>query len=259
MRSFEELIVLTIVMFFIILCSLIGNLMVLIAFKASKVLRKNHSNFLILNLATSDFLSAGLLMPFQLVIVIQPSLVIHGGILCSLAGVLSYPFFIVSSFSLVMLSFERYVALGYPLHHLSKITPRFIGTMVIYPWVHALCYATFTGLAIDIKFDPKSLDCGLGWRERHIAFVLFTALVHVVFPFVALVTLNTRTLLLVRNQGRRTRLHLQASQGNIVANRRKGRRQIKNRFRDYVTILQVLGREFVGLIFRARSFGPIPE
>lgn len=181
-RSVAEIIVLSLVLGTIILGATVGNLLVLLGLRRQSF-REKPSHLLLVNLAISDLLIAVIIQPYQLATVIHSSLIEEGGTLCSVGGVLNYPFFFVSLITLVGMCVDRFYAFGNPLLHRTRFTFNVALSIVVYSWIHSAAFGIGTGLAINIEYDPSSMDCGLGWTKRHIAFTLFVLLTHIALPF----------------------------------------------------------------------------
>ncbi|XP_031554116.1 melanopsin-like [Actinia tenebrosa] len=201
-RSSVELITLSLSLALIIALSVFGNLLLILSIFKNERLRASFANKLILSLAIADFLTASFPMSYQLATVVNVNIISNGGVVCTIGGLATYSFFFTSTFTMIMLCIDRFVALGYPLHYNLRITSRVKIFMIAYPWVHGSLFAILCGSLLDINFDPKGLDCGLGWHKRPMAFTLSVLMIHVGMPFVLLLVLNTRTLFLVRAQNR---------------------------------------------------------
>ncbi|XP_074619196.1 octopamine receptor beta-2R-like [Acropora palmata] len=123
----------------IILSSLMGNTLILLA------IYRNHSlrcitSFFIANLAMADFLLALLGMPFTM----ASSITYHwifGDIWCKINGMLNSIFCIASMLSLAAVSIDRYVAIIKPLQYPLIMTPPVALGMVTYVWLHAIICA----------------------------------------------------------------------------------------------------------------------
>lgn len=123
----------------IMLSSLIGNTLILLAIYRNHSLRSITSVF-IANLAMADFLLALLGMPFTM----ASSITYHwifGDIWCEINGMLNSIFCIASMLSLAAVSIDRYVAIIKPLQYPLIMTKRIALGMVTYVWFHAITCA----------------------------------------------------------------------------------------------------------------------
>lgn len=123
----------------IMLSSLLGNTLILLAIYRNHSLRSITSVF-IANLAVADFLLALLGMPFTM----ASSITYHwvfGDIWCKINGMLNSIFCIASMLSLAAVSIDRYVAIIKPLQYPLIMTSRIALGMITYVWMHAITCA----------------------------------------------------------------------------------------------------------------------
>jgi len=111
-------------------------------------------------------------------------------------------FFLVSILTMMMLSVDRFMALGYPLKYNLHLTDKVKFFMITYPWVHGSVFGILCGTFFPIRFDPVSMDCGLNWKERQLWFIITVLTINFVIPFTLLAVMNLMTLRLVRCQNR---------------------------------------------------------
>ncbi|XP_048575771.1 rhodopsin, GQ-coupled-like [Nematostella vectensis] len=202
-RSPQEILALASSLSIIIILSISGNALVIYVFITNRQLCSSLSNKLILSLAVADLTTAAFPMLYQLITVADVSLIQHGGPLCSVGGVASYSFFFVSVITLVMLSVERFLALGFPLKYSSIVSRRVKAFIIWYPWLHSLVFAVLCLAWFGIKYDPHGFDCGLRWRTRPFYFTFSVVFIHIALPLTLLTALNICTLCLVRRQHQR--------------------------------------------------------
>lgn len=200
--SKEELVTLSAVISIIITVSLLGNLLIIIVLLKGKRLRSNFANQLVLSLAITDVTTAFFPMNYQLATFVDISLITNGGLLCSAGGLISYVLFLVSILTLVMLSLDRFMALGKPLKYNQHLTVKLKTFIITYPWAHGSIFGVLCGVFIPIKFDPVSMDCGLGWKDRQLWFIVIVFALNFVIPFVVLAVMSVMTFRLVKNQNK---------------------------------------------------------
>ena len=123
----------------VILTSLIGNTLIILAIYRNLSLRSITSVF-IANLAMADFLLALLGMPFTMASSITYDWV-FGNVWCTINGMLNSIFCIASMLSLAAVSIDRYVAIIKPLQYPLIMTPRVALLMISYVWLHAITLA----------------------------------------------------------------------------------------------------------------------
>lgn len=187
----------------IIIFGVCGNLLVIIAILRFKRLRRAVNSYLILNLAISDFLTAALLMPYHLATVLDLSIIADDGLLCKVGGLLSYPFYISSTITLVMLAIERHIAVSDPLRYMSRVTARTIALMIGYSWFQSVLFVVLFAFLGNIEFSTQSLDCGVSWEGTPLWLSIFALLMTIVLPFFTLLIMSLRVMIIALRQKKR--------------------------------------------------------
>ncbi|XP_020910880.1 melanopsin [Exaiptasia diaphana] len=200
-RSSLEIISLSVSLAIIVALSLFGNFLLILAFIRNGRLRASFANKLIMSLAMADFLTAAFPLTYQLATVINNDIIRNGGFLCTVGGLTSYSFFFTSVFTLVMLSVDRFLALGFPLRYNRWMNPKTKVVIIAYPWIHGALFFILCAATLEVTYQP--FDCSLSWSTRPLAFTLSIMMIHVGFPLCILIALNTWTQILVRAQNRR--------------------------------------------------------
>ncbi|XP_068677903.1 trace amine-associated receptor 4-like isoform X2 [Montipora foliosa] len=188
---------------FLIIFGLCGNLLVTIVILRFKRLRRYVNSYLILNLAISDFLTTSISMPYQLATVLDLSIISHNGVLCKVGGILSYPFYISSTVTLVMLAIERHIAVSDPLRYVSRVTTRTISIMIAFAWFQAVFFCILFAILGNMEFSKKSLDCGVTWEGTPLWLSLLALIMNVVLPYLLLLIMSLRVLTIARKQMKR--------------------------------------------------------
>lgn len=155
----------------VILTSLIGNTLIILAIYRNLSLRSITSVF-IANLAMADFLLALLGMPFTMASSITYDWV-FGNVWCTINGMLNSIFCIASMLSLAAVSIDRYVAIIKPLQYPLIMTPRVALRMISYVWLHAitLAFLPVFGWSSYIYITNESI-CTADWGSD-IPYTLF--------------------------------------------------------------------------------------
>lgn len=187
----------------IIVFGVCGNLLVIIAILRFKRLRRAVNSYLILNLAVSDFLTASILMPFHLATVLDLNIIVDNGFLCKIGGILSYPFYICSTITLVMLAIERHIAVSDPLRYISRVTTRTIAIMIVYCWTQGVIFVVLVSSLANIEFSTQSLDCGVAWAGTPLWLSILALLLNIVLPFFLLLIMSLRVLIVAIRQKKR--------------------------------------------------------
>ena len=155
----------------IILSSLIGNTLIILAIYRNLSLRSITSVF-IANLAMADFLLALLGMPFTMASSITYDWV-FGDVWCTINGMLNSIFCIASMLSLAAVSIDRYFAIIKPLQYPLIMTSRVALRMISYVWLHAitLAFLPVFGWSSYIYITNESI-CTADWGSD-IPYTLF--------------------------------------------------------------------------------------
>lgn len=155
----------------IILSSLVGNTLIILAIYRNLSLRSITSVF-IANLAVADFLLALLGMPFTMASSITYDWV-FGEVWCTINGMINSIFCIASMLSLAAVSIDRYIAIIKPLQYPLIMTSRVALCMISYVWLHAITLAFFPvfGWSSYIYITNESI-CTADWGSD-IPYTLF--------------------------------------------------------------------------------------
>lgn len=182
----------------VIVFGICGNVLVIVAIVRFKRLRRSVNSYLILNLAIADFLTAFLLMPYHLATVLDLSIISGNGMLCKIGGILSYPFYICSTVTLVMLAIERHIAVSDPLRYLSRVTIRTILIMICFAWSQAIFFSLLFLILGNIKFSVESLDCGVAWEGTPLWLSVVAVIMNIALPFILLLIMSLRVMVIAR-------------------------------------------------------------
>ncbi|KAG9493497.1 hypothetical protein GDO78_001414 [Eleutherodactylus coqui] len=122
-----------------ILLTIVGNIMVIISVSH---FRKLHTptNFLILSLATADFLLGLTVMPYSMVRSITACW-FYGDLFCRLHSCIDMTLCTSSIFHLFFIAVDRYFAICHPLHYSRKITIPVIEVYIFVSWSIPCLYA----------------------------------------------------------------------------------------------------------------------
>ncbi|XP_020892960.1 D(2) dopamine receptor [Exaiptasia diaphana] len=224
MYTLAEKIFLSIFLIVVIVFGVVGNTFVIAATVRFHRLRRNVSNYLLLNLAISDLLSSSVIMPYHLASVINLDIINDNGLLCQIGGTLSYPILLTSTLTLVMLAIDRFIAMSDPLRYRARITFKAISFMISYTWLHSTFFTIFTLLLVDMEFDEVSLDCGVAWQKSPLWFALLSMLLNIVFPFLFVALTSLRVLSIAKSHHKQIASEVQVYTGQgPPRNRTRGR------------------------------------
>ncbi|XP_073529321.1 trace amine-associated receptor 4-like [Phyllobates terribilis] len=115
-----------------IVLTIVGNLMVIISVSHFRQLQ-TPTNFLILSLATADFLLGLTVMPYSMVRSITACWY-YGDLFCKVHSCIDMTLCTTSIFHLFFIAVDRYYAICHPLHYCRKITNSVIEIFVFLIW-----------------------------------------------------------------------------------------------------------------------------
>ncbi len=118
----------------------LGNTMVLLAYIKSPLLCKKLSSIFVINLAVTDWLIGIIVHPLLMIFFVQ---IINDDSSCMLPSLLVVviPILImVSLFSVVGATAERFLAIVYPLYHRTELTKTRLRMFVLLSWAYAVSW-----------------------------------------------------------------------------------------------------------------------
>ncbi|XP_078398970.1 trace amine-associated receptor 1-like [Cetorhinus maximus] len=149
-RSNGHRFIMYIFMLLIILCTLIGNMLLIVSILYFKHLH-TPTNYLILSLATSDFLLGCLVMPYSMVRSVETCWYL-GHLFCKIHSSWDIMFSTVSILHLCFISVDRYYAVCDPLRYKIRMTFFSVKMMIIISWAVSAVFAfTLIFLQLNIK------------------------------------------------------------------------------------------------------------
>ncbi|XP_067934466.1 alpha-1A adrenergic receptor-like [Watersipora subatra] len=134
----------------IVLLTIGGNILVLLAVCVNKQLR-NTTNFFVVSLASADLLLGLLVLPFSTVLQLEKRW-LFGKEFCDVWASVDVLCCTASIFSLCAISVDRYIGVTRPLQHRTIMTAKRTVRIIIGIWI----------LSFAISLGPL-----IGWREEH--------------------------------------------------------------------------------------------
>lgn len=124
-----------------------GNTMVLLAYLKSSMLRKKLSSIFVINLAVTDWLVGVVVHPLLMIFFFQA---INDDSSCFLSSLLTLVIpilMMVSLFSVVGATAERFLAVVYPIYHKTELTKTRLRTFVLFSWMYATSWISILFLS----------------------------------------------------------------------------------------------------------------
>ncbi|XP_031141511.1 trace amine-associated receptor 13c-like [Sander lucioperca] len=202
-----EVMLIHILLYSISLLTVALNLLVIISVSHFRQLH-TPTNILLLSLAVSDFLVGLVLMPGE--ILRKTSCWFLGDFVCFLYNYLSGIITVSSVGDIVLISFDRYVAICDPLHYTTRITVNRVKLCVHLCW---LCSVSYSFLYVkDELTQPGRYNSCYGECVLVIDYVLGAVDVVLTFflPVIVIIALYLRVFAVAVSQARAMRSHITA-------------------------------------------------
>ncbi|XP_066569513.1 trace amine-associated receptor 13c-like [Amia ocellicauda] len=122
----------------VVMLTVCGNLLVIISISHFKQLH-TPTNLLLLSLAVADLLVGVIVMPFQLIILIE-SCWYFGHLFCTIYNLVKSVPTCVSVNNVALIAIDRYIAVSDPLLYSTKITVKRACSIILFNWVFSLLY-----------------------------------------------------------------------------------------------------------------------
>ena len=131
-----------------------GNLIVVIVIATSQSLRKRHTNWFLINQSVVDLLTAVMLAGQAYKPTIRIS-GIGGFLYCKLwyTSHFLWTFALTSTYNLMMITLERYVAIVHPIWHKNHISWKKSAVAMVIPWLVGVSFNIFTPVVAKIILE----------------------------------------------------------------------------------------------------------
>lgn len=176
----------------IIAVTIIGNVMVILAYVRDRRIRANVASLFILNLAITDVVVGTFMWPISLSWLIKDDWV-HGEIFCKVWLIVDYTVTMVSALTLVMISWDRYCLLTMGMRYSTFQTKKRIGVIIFMTWTVVFAWYSFLAFAwspITGEYPVDyTWDCELEFTSS-LATTLVANAFEFFIPFTALIILN---------------------------------------------------------------------
>ncbi|XP_035030881.2 trace amine-associated receptor 13c-like [Hippoglossus stenolepis] len=185
------------------------NLLVIISISHFRQLH-TPTNLLLLSLAISDLFVGVLLMPVEIIYVEKCWFL--GDIVCTLYYVLDYMITSASVANMVLISFDRYIAICDPLRYPARVTKRRAQVCVCFCWVSSVFYRILL-LNDHLRQPGRSNSCS---GECVVVISYIEGVIDLIFTFIipiaVIIVLYLRVFVAALAQARAIRSHVVAAQ-----------------------------------------------
>ena len=185
-----------------IILTLLGNFIVLLAFTKVKSLR-NFSDYLILNLAISDFLIGAIGISFYAPYVLTGIWPMGHG-MCLFWLVVDYITPAASAINIFIISLDRYIQVAHPLWARNNQTTMLLVVFILTPWIIPTLYFVPAICLWEVtkgRMIPDG-ECFLPYNDNVIVLSI-GACIEFVFPFVTVSTFNLLVYLSIRRRSKK--------------------------------------------------------
>ena len=185
-----EVVAISIVVGFLAIFTMAGNLLVIIAFKIDKQLQ-TISNCFLLSLAVADFTIGLVSMPLYTLYLLMGYWPL-GTLMCDLWLSLDYTMSNASVANLLIICFDRYLSVTRPLTYRANRTPRKVGIMIGCAWLVSVLMWTpwiFAWPHIEGKRTVPETECYIQFLTSNAVITILTALMAFYIPVTIMTTL----------------------------------------------------------------------
>ena len=217
----DEVISLVIISVLIIILAVPVNILVLFGYVTSRSSRARPSSILLISLTFAQLLISAVVIPSQLLQVIENDLVANGGVLCVFVGTTFYSLYITMTETLACISVDRFLAVKSMLRYSTIITRKRVVAVVVFTWIHAVIFETFIGpFAMRIRYNNRIGACGVVFDDM--IFLISMLTLYCVTPFAIIIVFNCK---MAKHLWRHNRRIVQRADGQSIDENRKRVRQ----------------------------------
>ena len=235
---------------------IVGNLIVIVVISRSTMLRKTFTNILILNQSCIDFASSCCIMITTTSRTQVEGLSgIMGEIYCRfwLSDLPLWSFMISSSYTLILLTVERYIAIVYPIFHHTSFKRTTVLALAIAAWfpgfIYMLCFLVPTSGVTEGRCMIMEIFASASWK-KFTGVMLF--IIQYLIPIAVFLTCYSRIIAHLRS---RVHPQLPQSVGNeAVSIKARARRNVLKTL-TIIVVCYLLCNSWNQFLFLAHNFG----
>ncbi|XP_050306734.1 alpha-2C adrenergic receptor [Anthonomus grandis grandis] len=198
--TLPQIIIASIVVTFLMIVVVVGNMLVIIAIATEKAL-KNIQNWFIASLAVSDFFLGLVIMPFSLANELM-GYWIFGSWWCDIHSAMDVLLSTASIMNLCLISLDRYWSITQAVEYLKKRTPMRAIVMIGAVWILSglICIPPLLGWKVKRTADVQYPQCQL---SEELGYVLYSALGSFYIPSCIMVFVYIRIYFAAKARARR--------------------------------------------------------
>ena len=234
---------------------IVGNLIVIVVISKSTMLRKTFTNILILNQSCIDFVtSCCIMITTTSRTQVEELSGIMGDIYCRfwLSDLPLWSFMISSSYTLILLTVERYIAIVYPIFHHTSFKRTTVLALAIAAWfpgfIFMLCFLVPTSGVTDGRCQVMAIFPNVSWKKCS-GVLLF--IVQYLIPIAVFLTCYSRIITHLRS---RVFPQLESVGNEAVSIKARARRNVVKTL-AIIVVCYLLCNSWNQFLFLAHNFG----
>ncbi|XP_054774661.2 histamine H3 receptor-like [Lytechinus pictus] len=198
------LVIVPLVISLIISVTVVGNLLVIVAYIQDRCIRLKVANIFILNLAITDFIVGAFMWPVMISWLIKDTWV-HGEIICKVWLIVDYTVTTMSALTLLMISWNRYCLFSSAVTQRVFRTKKRVGLMILSMWTCVILGYSFLAFGFSPLTGQYTIDYTYNCELEFTSNVIVTLVVNILeffIPFTLIVSIN---IAIYKNIKRRSR------------------------------------------------------
>ncbi|XP_041453255.1 histamine H3 receptor-like [Lytechinus variegatus] len=164
----------------IILVTVVGNLLVILAYIQDRCIRLKVANIFILNLAITDFIVGAFMWPVTISWLIKDTWV-YGEIICKVWLIVDYTVTTMSAITLLMISWNRYCLFSSAVTHRVFQTKKGVGLMILSTWICVILVYSFLAFGFSPFTGQYTIDYTFNCELELTSNVIVTLISNVMF------------------------------------------------------------------------------
>ena len=181
----------------------VNNLLIIVSILKVPNLRQNVANLFILSLSVSDLFVGLFVVPFKISEFSKNSTFCFSIDICRLYLITDTTGFVISIMNLMVITFDRHLALNYPFQYPNWVTRRRAKLAILFTWFYGLCI----GALVNIKFDNvtetpiiiSNYSCQL---NHNYIFAVILYILHYLVPVISMGIVYFRILRITKNHAK---------------------------------------------------------
>ncbi|KAK2142132.1 hypothetical protein LSH36_994g01040 [Paralvinella palmiformis] len=150
---------------FICLATVLGNVAVIYAIANTRKLREKPSSIFLINLSITD-LSSALFVMLAAFIYISLDLDRVNTIWCNFVCAMNYCLIIVSMMTLAVISVDRLISVLYPFKYHDIVTKGRVVAVIVFTWIQGFIFGIAPAFQGWVHYDYWEAICAINWHRE---------------------------------------------------------------------------------------------